>query len=179
MPRRIDHADLWFRTHKTPSSLGLAGGVPVAVNDVWLGEGSRLAPFVNLYDCSIGVETRIGAFVEIQAGVNIGDRCKIGSHSFICSGVTIENNVFIGHGVMFCNDRHPRAVAPNGEVAEDEDWKLEPVHVCEGASIGTGAVILPGITIGKDAVVGAGAVVTHDVVEFTTVLGVPARRVGL
>ncbi len=122
---------------------------------------------VNLYGCEVGDNTRVGPFVEIQKGARIGSRCKISSHSFICEGVTIEDEVFIGHGVMFINDRIP--------VATVDDWKLETTHVGRGASIGTAATILCGVTIGARALIGAGAVVTHDVPEGATVAGVPAR----
>jgi UDP-2-acetamido-3-amino-2,3-dideoxy-glucuronate N-acetyltransferase len=131
--------------------------------------------FANLYGCSIGDETRVGAFVEIQAGAEVGARCKISSHTFICSGVTIEDEVFIGHGVMFTNDREPRATSENGEMQSVNDWDLIPTRVCRRASIGSGAVILPGVTIGEGALVGAGAVVTHDVEPGDTVAGCPAR----
>ncbi len=129
---------------------------------------------VNLYGCTIGDETKIGAFVEIQKNAYIGARCKISSHSFICEGVTIEDEVFVGHGVMFINDGHPRATA-NGELQTEADWEVLPTRVKRGASIGSGAVILCGITIGARAMIGAGAVVTHDVADGDTVVGVPAR----
>lgn len=123
----------------------------------------------------IGDGTTIAAFVEVQAGARIGERCKISSHSFVCAGVTIESEVFVGHGVMFCNDRNPRACGMDGELAGPDDWQLEHVHVRAGASIGSGAVILPGVHIGLRAVVGAGAVVTRDVPDGVTVVGNPAR----
>jgi acetyltransferase-like isoleucine patch superfamily enzyme len=148
----------------------------MGLKDVELGKDVRIAQpaLVNLYGCKIGDETKIGAFVEIQKNASVGARCKISSHSFICEGVTIEDEVFIGHGVMFINDRLPRATAA-GELQTENDWKVVPTKVCRGASIGSGAAILCGITIGERALVGAGAVVTKDVAADTTVAGVPAR----
>jgi UDP-2-acetamido-3-amino-2,3-dideoxy-glucuronate N-acetyltransferase len=133
---------------------------------------------VNLYDCAIGDETRIGTFVEIQVGAKIGSRCKISSHSFICEGVTIEDEVFVGHGVMFINDKFPRATTDDGKPQGPADWKVEPTLVCRRASIGSNATILCGIKIGEGATIGAGAVVTRDVPPYATVAGVPARVVG-
>ena len=133
---------------------------------------------VNLYGCEIGADSRIGPFVEIQEGCVIGERCKISSHSFLCEGVTLEDEVFVGHGVMFTNDRHPASTNADGSLKGAQDWTCERTHVGRGAAIGSNATILPGVTIGKGAVVGAGAVVTHDVPENTTVIGVPARAVG-
>jgi acetyltransferase-like isoleucine patch superfamily enzyme len=130
--------------------------------------------FVNLYGCSIGAETRIGSFVEIQKNAFIGARCKISSHTFICEGVTIEDEVFVGHGVVFINDKHPRATV-DGRPQSEADWQLLPTRVCRGASIGSGAVILGGVTIGARALIGAGAVVTRDVPEDAVVVGNPAR----
>jgi acetyltransferase-like isoleucine patch superfamily enzyme len=130
---------------------------------------------VNLYGCRVGAESRIGAFVEIQKGVEIGRRCKISSHSFICEGVSIEDEVFVGHGVMFTNDLFPRATDSTGKPKNEKDWTLLKTRVCRGASIGSNATILPGITIGKGAVVAAGAVVTRDVPERMIVAGVPAK----
>jgi len=130
---------------------------------------------VNLYGCSIGDESRIGAFVEIQRGAVIGARCKISSHTFICEGVTIEDEVFVGHGVLFTNDRFPHATAENGELQTEKDWVCIPTVVKRGASIGSGAVILCGLTIGERALIGAGAVVTKDVPPEAVVMGVPAR----
>ena len=130
---------------------------------------------VNLYGCAIGDGTRIGAFVEIQRGAVIGARCKISSHTFICEGVTIEDEVFVGHGVMFINDPHPRATAENGALQTEADWTCLPTRVKRGASIGSGAVILCNVTIGERALIGAGAVVTKDVAPGAIVAGVPAR----
>jgi UDP-2-acetamido-3-amino-2,3-dideoxy-glucuronate N-acetyltransferase len=135
--------------------------------------------FANLYGCVVGEDTRVGAFVEIQAGAKIGARCKISSHTFICSGVTLEDEVFIGHGVMFTNDLDPRATNEDGDPQTDADWKLIPIRVCRGASIGSGAVILPGVTIGEGALVGAGAVVTANIEPGTVVAGCPARFLRL
>ena len=148
----------------------------MGLKDVELGKDVRIAQpaLVNLYGCRIGDETKVGAFVEIQRNATVGARCKISSHSFICEGVTIEDEVFIGHGVMFINDRFPRAAA-GGELQTDKDWKVVPTKLCKGASIGSGAAILCGITIGERALVGAGAVVTKDVPADGTVAGVPAR----
>ncbi len=143
--------------------------------DVTLGHGVRLYAFVNLYGCEIGDETKIGTFVEIQKGAKIGKRVKISSHSFICEGVTIEDEVFIGHGVMFTNDRYPRATNAAGELQSESDWQCVPTLVQRGASIGSNATILCGVTIGERAIVGAGAVVTHDVPARTIVAGNPAH----
>lgn len=135
--------------------------------------------FVNLYGCLVGDDTRIGAFVEIQAGAKVGARCKISSHAFICSGVTIEDEVFVGHGVLFTNDTDPRATTDRGEPQTEADWVLVPTRVCRRASIGSGAVILPGVTIGEGALVGAGAVVTASVEPGAVVTGCPARFLRL
>ncbi len=143
--------------------------------DVVLGRDVRLHAFVNLYGCSIGDETRIGTFVEVQKGARIGRRVKVSSHTFICEGVTIEDEVFIGHGVMFTNDRYPRATAGDGRPQTEADWPCIPTLVRRGASIGSNATILCGVTIGERAIVGAGAVVTHDVPAGAIVAGVPAR----
>ena len=149
--------------------------MPIAA-DVTLGSGVEifLPDLVNLYGCAIGDATKIGPFVEIQKGAVIGARCKVSSHSFICEGVTIEDDVFVGHGVMFTNDRYPRA-SVDGRLQTERDWQVIPTLVHRGASIGSGAVILCGVTIGARAMVGAGAVVTHDVPADATVAGVPAR----
>jgi acetyltransferase-like isoleucine patch superfamily enzyme len=143
--------------------------------DVRLGAGVRLFGFVNLYGCEIGDETRIGTFVEIQKGARIGRRCKISSHTFVCSGVTIEDEAFIGHGVMFINDLYPKATNPDGSPQGEADWECVPTLVKRRASIGSNATILGGITIGEGAVVGAGAVVTRDVPDGAVVAGNPAR----
>jgi UDP-2-acetamido-3-amino-2,3-dideoxy-glucuronate N-acetyltransferase len=142
--------------------------------DVKLGKGVKLSKFINLYGCEIGDDTKIGAFVEIQKNASVGRRCKISSHTFICEGVTIEDNVFIGHGVMFINDRYPRATA-NGQLQTEADWKVERTVIKNGASIGTGATILANITIGENAIVGAGSVVTKDVPANSIVGGNPAK----
>ncbi len=145
--------------------------------DVELGRDVAIRAFVNLYGCRIGDGTRIGTFVEIQKGVAVGRRCKIESHTFICEGVTLEDEVFVGHHVCFINDRYPRATSADGDVQEEGDWRLEGTLVRRGASIGSGAVILPGVEIGENAMVGAGAVVTRDVPSGATVVGNPARPV--
>jgi acetyltransferase-like isoleucine patch superfamily enzyme len=142
--------------------------------DVKLGVGVIVRDFVNLYGCEIGDDSRIGTFVEIQRGAKIGRRCKVSSHTFICEGVTIEDDVFIGHNVSFINDRYPRATA-KGQLQTERDWKLESTLVKRGASIGTSATILCGIVIGEEAIVGAGSVVTHDVPPGAIVAGNPAR----
>ncbi len=143
--------------------------------DVKLGRNVQIYNFVNLYGCEIGDSTKIGTFVEIQKGAVIGKKCKISSHSFICEGVTIENEVFIGHNVTFINDLYPQATADGGELQTDDDWKCIPTLVKKGASIGSSATILCGITIGEGAIVGAGSVVTKDVPPDTVVGGNPAR----
>ena len=143
--------------------------------DVQLGRNVRLYAFVNLYGCEIGDDTSIGTFVEIQKGVRVGARCKIQSHTFICEGVTIEDEVFVGHNVNFLNDRYPAATNRDGTRKTETHWTLEPILVRRRASIGTGAVILPGITIGEGAVVGAGAVVTKSVASSAIVVGNPAH----
>jgi acetyltransferase-like isoleucine patch superfamily enzyme len=145
------------------------------MRDVELGEGVRVFSFVNLYECRIGDETVVGPFVEIQSGVTIGRRCKIQSHTFICSGVQIEDEVFVGHGVSFVNDKRPRATTAEGELQRAGNWELLPVVVERGASIGSGALILGGVRIGAGALVGAGAVVTRDVEPGAVVSGIPAR----
>jgi acetyltransferase-like isoleucine patch superfamily enzyme len=142
--------------------------------DVKLGMGVKLSKFINLYGCAIGDDTKIGAFVEIQKNASVGRQCKISSHTFICEGVTIEDNVFIGHGVMFINDIYPRATA-NEQLQTEADWKVERTVIKKGASIGTGATILANVTIGENAIVGAGSVVTKDVPANCIVAGNPAR----
>ncbi|MDA8065373.1 MAG: DapH/DapD/GlmU-related protein [Thermaerobacter sp.] len=143
--------------------------------DVILGDHVYIGPFANLYGCKIGSNTKIGAFVEIQAGVKIGKRCKISSHSFVCRGVTIEDEVFVGHGVMFTNDKYPKAVNSSGCLMVDGEWAMQLTLVRAGSSIGSGAVIMCGVVIGANAVIGAGAVVLHDVKDNEVVVGVPAR----
>lgn len=154
--------------------------MPIA-NSVKLGRDVKIyhPDQVNLYGCSIGDDTRIGSFVEIQKNALIGARCKISSHSFVCEGVVIEDEVFVGHGVMFTNDRHPRATNPDGSPQSEADWSLEHTLVKRGASIGSNATIICGITIGEGALIGAGAVVTKDVADHAIVAGVPARVVGV
>ena len=151
--------------------------MPIAP-DVKLGERVTVhhPGLVNLYGCAVGDDTKIGAFVEIQKNATIGARCKISSHTFICEGVTIEDEVFVGHGVMFINDPYPRATS-DGQLQTGADWQVIPTLVKSGASIGSGAVVLSGVTIGQSALVGAGAVVTHDVPDYSLVAGVPARLI--
>ena len=153
--------------------------MPIAA-DVRLGPDVKIyhPDLVNLYGCSIGAETRIGAFVEIQKNAEVGDRCKISSHSFVCEGVIIEDEVFVGHGVMFTNDTYPRATNADGTLKGEADWEVVLTKVKKRAAIGSNATIIAGITIGENALVGAGAVVTHDVPDFAVVAGVPARVIG-
>lgn len=143
--------------------------------DVKLGRDVRLSRFINLYGCEIGDETKIGAFVEIQKNASVGKRCKISSHTFICEGVTIEDNVFVGHGVVFINDSYPRATTDEGKLQTESDWGVEKTLVKKGASIGSGATILANVVIGENAIVGAGSVVTKDVPPDSIVAGNPAR----
>jgi acetyltransferase-like isoleucine patch superfamily enzyme len=143
--------------------------------DVKLGEGVKLSKFINLYGCDIGAETKIGAFVEIQKNARVGRRCKVSSHTFICEGVTIEDNVFIGHGVTFINDSYPRSTTPDGELQTEKDWRVEATLVKRGASIGSGATILSKVVIGENSIVGAGSVVTRDVPPNVVVAGNPAK----
>jgi UDP-2-acetamido-3-amino-2,3-dideoxy-glucuronate N-acetyltransferase len=145
------------------------------IDDVTFGEGVVVASFTNLYGCELGDETRVGPFVEIQRGARIGSRCKIQSHSFVCDGVEIHDEVFVGHGVMFINDDRPRATTDDGELQSGDDWTLLPTVIERRASLGSGAVILGGVRVGEGALVGAGAVVTRDVAPGDTVAGVPAR----
>ncbi len=146
---------------------------------VVLGENTKVFEFTNLYGCTIGANTKIGTFVEIQRGVTVGNNCKISSHTFICEGVLVEDGVFIGHGVMFINDNHPKAVKTDGSLEVDSDWqdRFVRTRICKGASIGSNATILGGVTVGEGALVGAGSVVTKDVPPGVTVAGVPARIV--
>ena len=148
------------------------------LNDVDFGEGVVVMSFTNLYGCRIGDETRVGPFVEIQRGAVVGARCKVSSHAFLCDGVELEDEVFIGHGVLFVNDRRPRATTAEGELQGGDDWELERTLVERRASIGSGAVIMCGVTVGAGALVGAGAVVTRDVAPGETVAGVPARALA-
>ncbi len=143
--------------------------------DVKLGQNVKLARFINLYGCQIGDNTKIGAFVEIQKNASVGSNCKISSHTFICEGVTIEDEVFIGHGVTFINDVYPRATSPGGRLQTEADWKVERTLVRRGASIGSGATVLCNVTVGENAIVGAGSVVTRDVPPNSIVAGNPAR----
>jgi acetyltransferase-like isoleucine patch superfamily enzyme len=143
--------------------------------DVKLGPGVRLAAFINLYGCEIGDETKIGAFVEVQKGVKIGKRCKVSSHSFLCEGVTLEDEVFVGHNVTFINDLYPRATTGDGELKTEADWTCTPTRIRRRASIGSSATILCGVTVGEGAIIGAGSVVTHDVPAGAVVAGCPAR----
>ena len=146
-------------------------------DDVKLGTNVRIYDFVNLYGCEIGDNSKIGTFVEIQKGARVGANCKISSHSFLCEGVTIEDEVFVGHHVVFINDRYPRATTPGGRLQGEQDWAVVPTRVRQGASIGSGAVILCGVTIGEKAIVGAGSIVTRDVPSLSVVAGNPARLI--
>ena len=143
--------------------------------DVKLGKDVKLSKFINLYGCEIGEETKIGAFVEIQKNARVGRRCKISSHTFVCEGVTIEDNVFVGHGVTFINDSYPRATAEDGALQTEKDWRVETTLVKRGASIGSGSTVLPKVVIGENAIVGAGSVVTRDVPANAIVAGNPAK----
>jgi acetyltransferase-like isoleucine patch superfamily enzyme len=144
-------------------------------DDVKLGRDVKLSKFINMYGCEVGDETKIGAFVEIQKNATIGKRCKISSHTFICEGVTIEDNVFIGHGVTFTNDSYPRATSAGGGLQTEADWKVERTVIKKGASVGSGTTILSKVTIGENAIVGAGSVVTKDVPANAIVAGNPAK----
>ncbi len=143
--------------------------------DVKLGRDVKMSKFINLYGCEIGDETKIGAFVEVQKNARIGKRCKVSSHTFVCEGVTIEDNVFIGHGVTFINDSYPRATSAEGKLQTEADWRVERTLVKRGASIGSGATILSGLVIGENAIVGAGSTVTKNVPENAIVAGNPAK----
>ena len=143
--------------------------------DVKLGKGVRLSKFINLYGCEIGDETKIGAFVEIQKNAKVGRRCKVSSHTFVCEGVAIEDNVFIGHGVTFINDSYPRATTPEGELQTESDWRVEATVIKRGASIGSGATVLSKVIVGENSIVGAGSVVTRDVPPNVIVAGNPAK----
>lgn len=149
------------------------------LDDVTFGDDVRVGPFTNLYGCVIGSGTRIGPFVEIQRGASVGERCKIQSHSFVCDGVQIGDEVFVGHGVVFINDKRPRATTESGDLQTDDDWTLSRTFVERRASLGSGAIIVAGVRIGAGALVGAGAVVTTDVPAGATVAGVPARVLSL
>jgi UDP-2-acetamido-3-amino-2,3-dideoxy-glucuronate N-acetyltransferase len=149
------------------------------IEDVTFGEDVRVYSFTNLYGCRIGSGTRVGAFVEVQRGASIGQRCKVQSHSFICDGVQIEDEVFIGHGVTFVNDNHPHATTESGDLQGEDDWDLLVTRVERRASLGSGVTVLGGVTIGTGAVVGAGAVVTKDVPANSTVVGNPARVIAV
>lgn len=148
-------------------------------SDVKLGKGVKIYAFVNLYGCEIGDDTKVGTFVEIQKGAKIGNRVKISSHSFICEGVTIEDEVFVGHGVMFINDKYPRATTKTGQLQTESDWSCTPTLVKRGSSIGSNATIMCGITIGEGAIVGAGSVVTHNVPPGAVVAGNPAHIIRM
>ena len=147
--------------------------------DVKLGRDVRIYAFVNLYGCEIGDESRIGTFVEIQKGAKIGNRVKVSSHTFICEGVTIEDEVFIGHGVMFINDKYPRSTAANGQLQTEADWVCTPTLIKRGASVGSNATILCGVTVGEGAIVGAGSVVTRDIPDLAVAAGNPARIIRM
>lgn len=163
--------DRWSERPANDAPYRLIHGVTFGVDVV-------VYSFTNLYGCSIGAGTRIGPFVEIQKGAVVGELCKVQSHAFICEGVTIRDEVFVGHGAIFINDNHPRAMSDEGGLQVQGDWQLEPTVVERGASIGSGAVILGGITVGAKATVGAGSVVTQDVAEGATVAGVPSRALA-
>jgi len=156
----------------------MPGQFCVIAPDVKLGRDVTIYNFVNLYGCEIGDSSRIGSFVEIQKGSRVGRNCKISSHTFICEGVTIEDEVFVGHNVTFINDKYPRATSVNGSLQTEADWKVVPTVVKRGASVGSGATVLCGVTIGEQAIVGAGAVVTADVSPGATVAGNPARAIA-
>ena len=165
-------------SYAVPVARGPVNDAPCRlIDDVSFGEDVSVGPFTNLYGCAIGDGTRIGPFVEIQRGAVIGARCKVQSHTFVCAGVTIEDEVFVGHGVLFVNDKTPRATS-DGRLQTEADWTLLRTRVERGASLGSGAVVLGGVTVGAGALVGAGAVVTRDVEPGATVAGSPARRLA-
>ena len=164
-----------MKNTKHERSQGARNSYLCVAADVKLGRDVKLSKFINLYGCEIGDETKIGAFVEVQKNAKIGKRCKISSHTFICEGVTVEDNVFIGHGVTFINDSYPRATSAEGQLQTEADWKVELTVVKKGASIGSGATILSRVTIGENAIVGAGSTITKDVPENAIVAGVPAK----
>ena len=169
---------IWTHAEGVPVPPECDCGVVRVVRNSSIADDARIGPFVNLYGCVVGEGATVGAFVEVQKGVSIGARAKIGSHSFLAARTIIEAEAFIGHSVVTCNDRHPRAVAEDGHTLRKGEWKCEPVRVKRRAAVGSGAILLPGVTVGEGAVVGAGAVVTRDVPDEATVVGVPARVVG-
>ena len=164
--------------HSPPAAPAVDAAPYRLLTDVDIGPGAQIASFTNLYGCRIGAESRIGPFVEIQRGASVGARCKIQSHTFICTGVEIGDEVFVGHGVVFINDKRPRATTDEGALQTDDDWELLPTVVERRVSIGSGAVVLGGLRIGEGAIVGAGAVVTRDVPAGVTVAGSPARELA-
>jgi acetyltransferase-like isoleucine patch superfamily enzyme len=155
------------------------GNPKQSIRDVKLGNNVRIADFVNLYECEIGDNSKLGTFVEIQKGARVGRNVKISSHTFICEGVTIEDDVFVGHGVIFINDKYPRSTNVRGELQSEEDWKVVPTLVKKGATVGSGATILCNVTIGENAIVGAGSVVTRDVTPNSIVAGNPAKFIRM
>jgi len=165
--------------HSPPAAPAVDAAPYRLLTDVDIGPGAQIASFTNLYGCRIGAESRIGPFVEIQRGASVGARCKIQSHTFICEGVEIRDEVFVGHGVVFVNDKRPRATTGSGTLQTDDDWQLLHTLVEPGASVGSGAVVLGGVRVGAGALVGAGAVVSKDVPAGATVIGVPARAVAV